>query len=572
MGTIQPSAETSSPTRMRSDKQQAWIEQHTIKPEWAALARRVMTDVQDGASVMDSLRAHPLEGGGYLGKYVLVAAYHEMVRSGELEADARLLERLRMKPVRTLSGVTTVTVLTKPYPCPGKCIFCPTDVRMPKSYLPDEPGAMRGLEHDFDPYYQVKSRIAALENLGHPTDKIELLILGGTWSAYRRDYQEWFVRRCFDAMNEESRIGVFTEPDRTWDAAPDPGLELATAHSLNESAGHRNVGLVIETRPDEITPDELRWLRRLGATKVQLGAQSLDDHILALNKRGHDVQQTRAAVALLRAAGFKVVLHWMPNLLGATPESDRRDFAGLWRGLCPDEIKIYPNQLLANADLYDYWLRGEFHPYSTAELIDLLADIKPGIPRYCRVNRVIRDIPSTNVVDGNRRTSLRQDVHAELRRRGDHCQCLRCREVRGGTVHADQLSIHETEYPADHAREFFISFDTEADKLAGFLRLSLPTASAPRTEMDEIQDAAMIREVHVYGQSLAVGSGQAGAAQHAGLGGRLLERAEQIARAAGFRRLAVISAVGTRQYYLDRGFSRGALYLIRDLRQTPGSA
>ena len=192
---------------MRSAKQQAWIEQHTIKPEWSSLARRVMADVRAGTGVMESLRAHPLEGGGYLGKYVLVAAYHEMVRSGELTADAHLLERLRMKPVRTLSGVTTVTVLTKPYPCPGKCIFCPTDVRMPKSYLPDEPGAMRGLEHDFDPYHQVRSRIAALENLGHPTDKIELLILGGTWSAYRRDYQKWFVRRCFDALNEDSASG-----------------------------------------------------------------------------------------------------------------------------------------------------------------------------------------------------------------------------------------------------------------------------------------------------------------------------------------------------------------------------
>ena len=268
---------------------------------------------------------------------------------------------------------------------------------------------------------------------------------------------------------------------------------------------------------------------------------------------------------LLRAAGFKVVLHWMPNLLGATPETDRQDFGGLWSGLCPDEIKIYPNQLLANAELYEYWLRGEFHPYTTAELIALLADIKPTIPRYCRVNRVIRDIPSTNVVEGNRRTSLRQDVHAELRRRGQRCQCVRCREVRGRGVESDGLRIHEMEYPADHAREYFVSFDTPQDELAGFLRLSLPSSSAPSTGMQEIQGAAMIREVHVYGQSLAVGSGKAGAAQHTGLGSRLLRRAEDIARARGFERMAVISAVGTRQYYLERGFARGALYLLKDL-------
>ena len=187
---------------MRTAKQQAWVENHAIKPEWLTLARQVMGEIQDGRPVMDALRMHPLAGGGYLAKYVMVTAYHQMVRGGELQPDPALLDRLRMKPVRTLSGVTTVTVLTKPYPCPGKCIFCPTDVRMPKSYLADEPGAMRGLEHDFDPYAQVRSRITALSNLGHPTDKIELLILGGTWSSYKRDYQEWFVQRCFDALNE----------------------------------------------------------------------------------------------------------------------------------------------------------------------------------------------------------------------------------------------------------------------------------------------------------------------------------------------------------------------------------
>src|SRR5512135_3078274 len=189
---------------MRSAKQEAWVASHIIKPEWLALARTVMTEIQAGQPVMNALRRHPLQDGGYLGKYVLVAAYHDMVRAGELRPDPRLLEGLRMKPVRTLSGVTTVTVLTKPYPCPGKCIFCPTDVRMPKSYLADEPGAMRGLEHDFDPYAQVQTRLTALSNLGHPTDKIELLILGGTWTSYKRDYQAWFVRRCFDAMNEVS--------------------------------------------------------------------------------------------------------------------------------------------------------------------------------------------------------------------------------------------------------------------------------------------------------------------------------------------------------------------------------
>jgi elongator complex protein 3 len=545
---------------MPTQRQELWRSTHLLTEDKKELARTVLDEIRRGREVTKTLRSHPLRGGGYLNKSMLVSIYHEMVAAGEIQEDARLLERIRMKPMRTLSGVTTVTVLTKPYPCPGKCIFCPTDVRMPKSYLPDEPGAMRGLEHEFDPYAQVRSRIEQLQSVGHPTDKIELLILGGTWSSYRRDYQEWFIKRCFDAMNP------LTRPSDTL-SQRERGLnegELLEAHSINETTHHRNVGLVIETRPDEINPKELRWLRYLGVTKVQMGAQSLDDHILDINKRGHDVECTRRATALLRAAGFKIVLHWMPNLLGATPESDRKDFARLWKDFCPDEIKIYPNQLLANAELYEYWQRGEFKPYSTQELIDLIADIKPTIPRYCRVNRVIRDIPSTNVVEGNRRTSLRQDVHDEMKQRGTHCECVRCREVRGKPVHPELLKLDDMVYPAGAAEEHFISYVTPDDKLAGFVRLSLPAKESPETGISDLDGAALIREVHVYGQSLPVGAEKQGAAQHTGLGTRLLEKAEAVAKANGFKRMAVISAVGTRGYYLDRGFERGELYLTKN--------
>ncbi len=571
-----------------SERQQRWREANALTPEKLAAARLALDDIRAGKDVMNTLRAHPLAGGLTLSKAALVAAYHQMVKSGELAADGALLERIRMKPVRTLSGVTTVTVLTKPYPCPGKCIFCPTDVRMPKSYLPDEPGAMRALEHQFDPYTQVASRIAALQGLGHPTDKIELLILGGTWSAYRRDYQEWFIKRCFDAMNAPAPLS----PIKSGEPRPDlgggqeggrgercaPG-ELLAAQTLNETAPHRNVGLVIETRPDEITPKELAWLRYLGVTKVQMGAQSLDDRILEMNKRGHDVATTRKAVSLLRAAGFKIVLHWMPNLHGATLESDRADFARLWqgdhpeeRGICPDEIKIYPNQLLANAELYEVWQRGEYQPYTTEQLIDLLADIKPTVPRYCRINRVIRDIPSTNVVEGNKRTSLRQDVHDEMKRRGTRCQCVRCREVRNTDVDVSTLKLDDLIYQTDAAEEHFISYITPDDRLAGFIRLSLPDSPSLFSEkmpggvdFPDLAGAALIREVHVYGQSLPVGAEQGGAAQHVGLGTKLLAEAEKIARAAGYSRLAVISAIGTRKYYLDRGFERGELYLVKTL-------
>jgi elongator complex protein 3 len=530
-----------------NSNEQTWLELRKYTPEKLQVARIVLDEVRLGKKVADAVRHHPLPDGGYIGKHMLVAAYRQLTESGEWPEDVELLARIRMKPVRTLSGVTTVTVLTKPYPCPGKCIFCPTDVRMPKSYVPDEPGARRALEHDFDPYNQVAARIQALEAIGHPSDKIELLILGGTWSAYRRDYQEWFVRRCFDAMNGSE--------------AP----TLAQAHALNETAAHRNVGLVIETRPDHIDASELAWLRSLGVTKVQMGVQSLDDDILELNRRGHTVAQTHRAVDLLRAAGFKIVLHWMPNLFGATPASDRQDFSRLWSGLCPDEIKIYPNQLLENTDLYAYWLRGDYHPYSTQELVELIADVKTTIPRYCRVNRVIRDIPSTYVVEGNKRTSLRQDVHQEMLRRGTACQCVRCREVGSNKVDLSALELHDLVYETAGAEEHFLSFDTADDRLAGFLRLSLPSNGAPSTCMSDLEGAAIIREVHVYGQSLPVGADENGAAQHIGLGSRLTQRAENLARIGGYRRLAVISAVGTRRYYARLGFISGDHYMLKSV-------
>ena len=284
-----------------------------------------------------------------------------------------------------------------------------------------------------------------------------------------------------------------------------------------------------------------------------------------LNKRGHNVADLLHAVALLRAAGFKIVLHWMPNLLGATPDSDRRDFARLWQAACPDEIKIYPTQLLRNTELYHYWQRGEYTPYTTEQLIELIADLKPTIPPYCRVNRVVRDIPSVNVVEGNKKTSLRQDVLKEIARRGAACHCIRCREVSGQKIDPASLRLEDLVYQAGGAEEHFLSFVTPQDKLAGFLRLSLPGAVSPRTGLADLAKAAIIREVHVFGQSLEVGETRHGAAQHAGLGTRLMEEAERIVVAGGYQRLAVISAVGTRRYYLKRGFERGELYLYKTL-------
>lgn len=529
-------------------EEQTWIDAMEYSADVLDLARQVLSEIEGGREVFPAIRRYPLpSGAGFLSKHMLITAYREDVANGTRKANQRLMAKIRVKPSRTLSGVTVVTVLTRPHPCPGECIFCPNYPEMPTSYLPDEPGAMRALHHKFDPYDQVAARIEALHEIGHPTDKIELLVLGGSWSAYPEDYQEWFLLRCFDAMNQ-------TESDH-----------LTTAQTLNETAQHRNVGLAVETRADLVTPAEVQRMRKLGVTKVQMGVQSLDDKILALNKRGHTVAQTRAAADLLRAAGFKIVLHWMPNLLGATPDSDEEDFSRLWEGFSPDELKIYPTQLLQNTELHAHWEKGEYSPYSTEELINLIANIKTTIPRYCRVNRVVRDIPSDNVVEGNRRTSLRQDVHRELKKRGESCQCIRCREIRGQGVNPDECELHDLAYSTGGAEEHFLSYVTSDDKLAGFLRLSLPSATSPKTGLEDLAGAAVIREIHVYGQSLQVGHEQDGAAQHAGLGTSLMEKAEEIAKNAGFNRIAVIAAVGTRHYYLERGFRRGKYYLVKGL-------
>lgn len=537
------------------NERERWQKKRQYSDQEMELALKVLEAVRDGAEVRQALRANPLpQGRGFLAKHALVAAYRRMVETGEWEEDPVLLAKIRMKPIRTLSGVTTITILTKPHPCPGECIFCPSEAGLPQSYLSDEPGARRGVENHFDPYLQVSSRLKALHQVGHPTEKIELLILGGSWSSYPAEYREWFIRRCFEALNEENPLD-------------DRGLvSLAEVQARNVNGTHRNVGLVVETRPDLISREGLLELRRQGVTKIQIGVQSMDDDVLLRNRRGHTAAEAEEAVALVRAAGYKVVLHWMPNLLGATPKSDRRDFSRLWRegGLQPDELKIYPCQLLESAELYRYWQAGEYQPYAEETLISLIADVKLEVPRFCRINRVIRDIPSPLVVEGNRNTSLRQDVAQLLKERGQQCQCIRCREIRYGKVEPDQLTLTDQVYRAGNAEEHFLSFNTPEDKIVGFLRLSLPLEEMV-TAIPDLEQAAIIREVHVYGQSLEVGSEQAGAAQHIGLGSQLLREAERITREHGFRVLAVISAVGTRNYYADRGFELGELYMRKDL-------
>ncbi len=513
-------------------------------------------------SLQRILTRFPKQGKGYYSKANLIAGYRHLVGEGDLEADPLLMKRIRMKPMRTQSGVAPVTVLTAPAGCPGKCIFCPDDYRMPKSYIFDEPGCQRAERDGFDPFKQTLGRIQAFESIGHDASKVELLILGGTWSAYGKEYREWFIQRCYDAMNAAGT------PDFV------PSKSLAEARQRNINAAHRNVGLVIETRPDWITPEEIIHLRQLGVTKVQIGVQSLDDEILELNKRGHDVESVRQALGLLRTAGFKLHLHWMPNLYGATAQKDRADFARFFDdpAICPDELKIYPCSLIAETELYELWQAGHYHPYSLQELVELLVEVKPTIPRYTRVNRLFRDIPAHHIRAGVTASNLRQLVHEELARRGQTCGCIRCREIKRRTVTIDELELRLTHYQTDLTDEHFLEFITKAESdepglIAGFLRLSLPLQPGvgSRAFIPEIAESAMIREVHVYGPALSVGGESDGQAQHVGLGTQLLDAARQISRDAGFRHISVIAATGTEKYYEGRGFARGKLYMSADL-------
>ncbi len=488
------------------------------------------------------------DGLPWLTKAQLIDVYRQLCQAGYFEFDPAIITYLQKKPTRSQAGVAVVTVLTKPFPCPGKCIFCPTDVRMPKSYLHDEPGAQRAERHNFDPYDQTLSRIEALAATGHPTNKIELLILGGTWSSYRRDYQEWFIKRCFDAMN-----GV--------DSA-----DLPTAQAINMTTHRRNVGLVVETRQDHIDVDELRWLRYLGVTKVQVGIQSMNEKVLALNARGHDAQATRDAFRLLRLAGFKIHGHWMANLLGATLESDRADYDSLWSdpAVRPDELKIYPCMLVENAELYQYWQRGDYQPYSEAELTELLIYCLKRTPRYTRLTRVIRDIPTTNVVAGNKKANLRQIASQKMAKQGERGYDIRSREIRREQVGWDDLELRVESYRTVGTTEHFLSYETADDKLAGFLRLSFPDQDQ-ELPLPELANHAMIREVHVYGPVMKLGLESDGEAQHMGIGSRLINEAKEMARAAGYAKLAVISAIGTQEYYAKHKFHVDNLYMTTDL-------
>lgn len=542
--------------------------------------------------------------------------------------EEKLLDVLRMKPRRSASGVATITVITKPWPCGSDCLYCPNDIRMPKSYLHGEPACERAEQNWFDPYLQVSARLTALTQMGHSTDKIELIVLGGTWSDYPEAYQTWFISELFRALNDGAVLGedpvrdvpgtvaerrafyadagfpqdgagfeAFTAAaQRTIDAgaagynaafhrlyggsdawmraaAMQQGsfAELERLHKVNETARHRVVGLVIETRPDAITPATLTTIRRLGCTKVQMGIQTLDQDVLDANDRSITLDRIQAAFELLRVFGFKIHAHAMANLYTATPERDKRDYRTLVRAPAfqPDEIKLYPCVLIEGARLCEKYRDGSWRPYTEDELLDVLADDIIATPPFCRISRMIRDFSSNDILVGNKKPNLRQLVERRLQEVGESAEVqeIRFREVGTRSFDASSLSLDIVPYATTNTRERFLQWITPDNRIAGFLRLSLPDlryVDALSSELPVREGEAMIREVHVYGIATQLGEDGV-SAQHIGLGRRLVERACEIAREEGYTKVNVISAVGTREYYRGLGFHDNGLYQQRGL-------
>jgi len=498
----------------------------------------------------------------------------DIITKGTTEEQAIIKEFLKRKPVRTISGVAVIAVMTSPALCPhGVCLPCPggpnSAFKSPQSYMGREPAAMRAIQHEFDPYAQVKSRLSQLKEIGHDVEKVELIVMGGTFSARNLDYQEWFIKRCLEAMND------FTTKEwrkNAWKIGKSiPYIPLEEVQKANEKADIRNVGITFETRPDWAAEEHVDEFLKLGGTKVELGVQSVYDFVLTRMQRGHGVAEVVRANQILRDSAFKVGFHMMPHLPGSDSKLDLRGFKKLFEDsrFRPDYLKIYPTLVTEGTPLYKLWEAGDYEALSDEEAAELIADVKGILPKWVRLQRIQRDIPAHQIFAGVRKSNLRQLAEEKLREKGGKCRCIRCREVghtglRGRKVNEKDIELTVETYEACGGIEHFIAFeDLAADVLIGFTRLRFPFAPY----RPELQEAALIRELHVYGSMVPVGKGAKQTDwQHRGYGKELLEQAENIARENGYEKLAIISGIGAREYYRKFGYTLDNVYMSKILR------
>jgi elongator complex protein 3 len=472
----------------------------------------------------------------------------------------KLLPLLRRKVTRTISGVTVIAVMTEPYPCPQEkpCAYCPggPSFGVPQSYTGFEPAAMRGLQNQFDPFRQVRSRVEQFEAIGHRVDKVELIVMGGTFPATPVDYQTWFVQRCLDAITGEESV------------------DLGEAKRNAETSDIRNVGITVETRPDWAKETHVDNMLGMGVTRVELGVQNPDDDIYCLVGRKHKVRDVVEATRIMKDAGLKVVYHLMPGLPGSNPKKDLEAFKEVFEDsdFKPDMVKIYPCLVLKGTKAYDWYCKGKYEPYSTEEAANLIAELKKVVPPWVRIMRVQRDIPAQLIVAGVNRSNLRQLVQEKLREQGLRCRCIRCREVGHRVLidevepNPDKVKILVTKYVASEGEDVFISAeDVDNDVLVGYLRLRIPSEKAHRAEV-KAEPCSIVRELHVYGPLVPVGKHFANAWQHKGYGAVLLGEAERLSREDyGLGKVLVISALGTKQYYKRFGYDYDGIYMSKML-------
>lgn len=473
----------------------------------------------------------------------------------------KVLSLLRIKPIRSMSGVTIITVMPKPYPCPKDkpCIYCPggPEYGTPQSYTGCEPAGRRALENEYDPYRQVSGRIKQFQIMGHTVDKVELIMFGGTLTAYPPEYLEWFVIQCLNALSGS-------------DAQTIDEAQYAAEHSTI-----KNSDITIETRPDYCKPSQVDLMLRLGATRVELGVQTIYDDIYEKINRGHNVNDVIQATRTAKDAGYCVIYHMMPGLYGADIDRDLQAFETIFtnESFKPDAIKIYPTLVIPKTRLYELWEQGDYKPYSLDESINLISEIKKRVPRWVRIQRIQRDIPAPLISAGVKRGDLRLLVKENMKIKGYQCHCIRCREVGHAhhttkdTLTSENIRLTVDRYPASQGEELFLSFeDVSKDVLIGSLRLRHPSEQAHRSEIRET-NIMLVRELHVYGPLVQVGSNpQNNEWQHKGWGQRLMNEAERIAKEDyDAHSIGVLSGIGTRNYYRRLGYERKGPYMAKVL-------
>ena len=457
------------------------------------------------------------------------------------------------KFARTISGVTPVAVMTLPMKCPGQCIYCPTYLATPKSYTPESPAVLRAIRCDYDARKQIELRLKVISEMGHPIDKVELIVMGGTFLAYSEDYQYQFIKDCFDALNGEE------------------SSTLEEAKRFNETANHRCTGLCIETRPDWCQQEEIDRMLEFGTTRVELGVQTLDDEIYRLTRRGHKVEDVVKATRLLKEHGFKVHYHWMPGLPGSTPAKDLELSVRLFSDACfkPDGLKLYPTMVVEGTELEKWYQDGRYHPYPSDEMINLLVEIKSVVPKYVRISRVLRDIPAKFIMAGCK-DSLRSVIKQRMEQQGLECKCIRCREyghrVQDGWEIGKPQMVR-MDYEASGGKEIFLSFEDENETLFGLLRMRIQSKTIISLGKEVEGNLALIRELHIYGPEVPLTEQKPEAAQHKGLGRALLREAERIA-GDEFQapQMVVLSGVGAKEYYRSGfGYHSQGEYMVKNL-------